>query len=543
MTWPSYEVTKRFLDDAASRGLFAVNQQLGQIESLSKRAGLGFGTMSKDLIGLSVVAGLAASFLIFGGAIVYSTDQAAKFNALMIGLKAATSATDAQVVQMGNTMLDLGAKSIFSLDELAAGFAIAGQRGITAANIIKYVAQQGIYLAEAVGVKPVAAFGLLAAVMTAFNIPASQAARTADLLFFAFEHGVPNVAQMQAGLAKLGSIASILHLTLADIIPAFDLLCQAMGVGGVSATSLYYYLNQVKFGTKTYRDEIVALGISFYNLHGHFIGLNQSLDLLYRTLKNKTPEEAAKILGTLFNVKSGTGIAILLQDLKKLHDLSKQLKDSHNAMGQAMAQAQKVEGSLSGETKALFTNLKDTAILIGGPLASVLQPLVGHLNDFVTSIRHMASENPKAFSSIMLIGAALAGLGLVVAIALSSFALLIGIMVAVVAIVAGLAAGITWLSANWKALSTSMGPVGAAIRVIQGIFKDLAAAVGPAISGVVAQMSQDFKALQPGLKMFGELIVNYVEPALKMLALIIGAVLIVLFMGLLLVLQQPFQGL
>src|SRR5216684_169406 len=172
-----------FLDDAASKGLFAVNQQLGQIESLSRRAGLGFGSMSKELIGLSIVAGLAAAFLLFGGAIVYSTDQAAKLRTTMIGLQAATGATDAQLQQMQNTMLSLGASSIFSLDEIAAGFTIAGQRGQSAGDIIKYVGQQGIFLAEAIGVKPVAAFSLLTSVMAAFNLPASQAAKTADLLF------------------------------------------------------------------------------------------------------------------------------------------------------------------------------------------------------------------------------------------------------------------------------------------------------------------------------------------------------------------------
>ncbi len=531
-----------FLDDAASKGLFAVNQQLGQIESLSRRAGLGFGSMSKELIGLSIVAGLAAAFLLFGGAIVYSTDQAAKLRTTMIGLQAATGATDAQLQQMQNTMLSLGASSIFSLDEIAAGFTIAGQRGQSAGDIIKYVGQQGIFLAESIGVKPVAAFSLLTSVMAAFNLPASQAAKTADLLFFAFEHGVPSVAQLQAGLAKLGSIASVLHIPLDQIIPAFDVLSRAMGSGGTAATSLYYFLNQVKFGTAAFRDEIAKLGLSFYDIHGRFIGLSAALDELYFKLRDKTPQQAAAILGALFNIRSSQGIGILLQDLKKLHDLTQQLKGSHDAMGQAMAQAKKAEDSLAGSTAALKTNLTDFAALAGGPIAAALTPLVKHFNDFISMLRTMAAENPKAFSSIMLIGAALAGLGLIVAIALSPFALLIGIMVAVVAIVAGLAAGIGWLSANWGALSTSMGPVGVAIRVIQGVFKDLASAVGPALKGFMTQLHQDLAANAPALKQFGAVMNDYVVPALKMLALIIVAVLIGALRGLLLMFTMMVSG-
>ena len=126
-----------FMDDAASKIAYGINQQLGQMENLTRRAGLGFRGMTGDITGLSIVAGLIASFLLFGGAIVYSTDQAAKLQTTMIGLKAATGATDAQVQQMQNTLLTLGATSIFSLDELAQGFTLAGQRGVSAGDIIK----------------------------------------------------------------------------------------------------------------------------------------------------------------------------------------------------------------------------------------------------------------------------------------------------------------------------------------------------------------------------------------------------------------------
>ena len=490
-----------FLDDAASRGLFAVNQQLGQIEVLSKRAGVGFGSMSQSMVGLGVVAGLAASFLLFGGAIVYTTDQAAKFATIIIGLRAATGATDAQLQQMANSMMDLGARSIFSLDEIAAGFTIAGQRGITAGDIIKYVAAQGIALAEAVGVKPVAAFGLLASVMAAFNIPASQAAKTADLLFFAFEHGVPSTAQLLSGLVKVGAAADALRVPLDQVIPVFDTLGRVFGSGAQAGTALYYLFRQIASGTPAFKDEIHKLGLTFYDAHGKFVGVNEAFKRLYELLKDKTPKEANDILQKLFNMKSGAGLAIILQDFAKLAGLTKQLKDSHDALGTAMAQAGKVEDSLGGKTQAVLGSLHDLAILIGGPLSMALIPVVSKILGFVNMMRHMAVENPKAFSSIMLIGAALAALGLIVAIALSPFALFIGIILAVIAIVAGAAAAITWFSGNWARLQNTISPLGSVVRAVSlyfheiwGLLKDLGAYIGSQFAPMWKEVSDVFKS-------------------------------------------------
>src|SRR6266567_2852236 len=477
-----------FMDDAASKIAYGINQQLGQMENLTRRAGLGFRGMTGDITGLSIVAGLIASFLLFGGAIVYSTDQAAKLQTTMIGLKAATGATDAQVQQMQNTLLTLGATSIFSLDELAQGFTLAGQRGVSAGDIIKYVGQQGIFLAEAIGVKPVAAFGLLASVLAAFNLPASQAGKVADLLFFAFEHGVPSVSQLTAGLGKLGSVAAILHVPLDQIIPAFDVVARAMGSGTVAATGLYFFLKQISAGTPAFRTEIAKLGLSFYDLNGKFIGLIPSLDELYKRLKSSTPHEAAIILQALFAQRSSQSLAILLQDLSKFDTLVKQLKTSHDAYHTALAQAKKAEDSLAGSTAALKTNLTDFAALAGGPLSTALTPVVQNINKFVSTLRDMAANNPKAFSSIMLIGAALAGLGLVVAIALSPFAILIGIMVGVVAVVAGLAAGITWLADNWSKVVAAVHPV---IVIFQQLASFLGGIFGPVFHEVMGGFGSD----------------------------------------------------
>lgn len=433
-----------FLDDAASAGLNAINASL------------------------AVMAGFGAAFGIFGGVLVTSIKDAADFQTILIQMGRAGNLTQEQMAGLGQTLMDVGGHSIFSIEELGQAFVVLLQRGVSAADIMHGVGQQAVYLAEATGMQAVPAAQLLASVLVAFNIPATQAAQTVDLLQFLIEHGIGPSDSLASSLARMGAVASVLHLNLADIIPAFDLLSRATGSYSMATTSLYYYLNQVKFGTKTYRDEIQHLGLSFYDAQGNFIGLNQSLQLLYEKLKDKSPKEAAAILGSLFNIRSGQGIGILMQDMKQVYDLTHKLAQSHDNMGVALQRAKQAEDSAAGAWKGFSTNIKDVLTLMGGPFLTIIQPLLLHLRDLSTRLRQFMADNPQIASTFFGVATALSAIGLIVAVALSPIGAFVGIILAVIAGVALLAAGITFLVSKWQQIVAWLHPV---IVMFQALFK------------------------------------------------------------------------
>lgn len=469
-----------FLDDAASRGLYAMNTQLGQMGGLAQKAGLGLGTISTSMVGLAVVTGIAASFLMFGGAIAYSTVQAANFEVLIVRIQRATNATSAEMDRMRQVMMDLGGSSIFSLDQIAEGFVLMGQRGISATDIMNGVGKAGVLLAESIGATPVQAMGLLASTMASFNLPASEAMHTANLLQFAFEHGVPSVTQLTAAMAKIGSVSSILKVPLDQVVPAIDILARAMGSGTQAATALYYFMSQVSSGTKGFKAEIAKLGLSFYDVHDHFIGLNQALDQLYAKLKDKTPREAADILHALFNIKAGTGIGILMEDLGRLHDLSQNLAASHDNLGMVIARAKQAVDTAQGSWNALKTNLQDIAIIVGGPFLAAIKPLIDNLLLLSQTVRTWASENPQATTSILLLGTALSGIALVVIAVMTPIGQFALIMLATMAVITGITVGIVWLKANWGALAAQMQSVWNAAQPLLAVLLT----VGAVIAGI-----------------------------------------------------------
>ncbi len=471
------------LDDAASAGLGLVDSKLSMIGRDALQASKAFGDMGKA-VSTGLFLGFAAAFVAFAAAIVLAVDNAIKFQTILIQMGRAGNLTQAQMDALGQSLMDIGGHSIFSIEELGQAFVVLLQRGVSAADIMKYVGQQAVYLAEATGMKAVPAAQLLASTLISFHIPASQAAKTVDLLQFAIEHGIGPSETLAASLTKLGSIAYVLHLSLADIIPAFDVLSRATGSYSLAATNLYYFLNQVKFGTSTYRDEIQKLGISFYDAKGNFIGLNEALALLYKTLQNKTPQEAAAILGSLFNIRSSQGIAILEQGLKGVYDLTQKLADSHNNLGVAMMRAQQAEQSAAGLWQSFRTNLQDVLTLMGGPFLAVIQPLLKHLNDLSIQLRLLMSENPKLGATFLALGLAISGGGLLAALIILAphLAILIGVMVAVAAAVIGAAAGFQPFVAWIQQTNSAATPLGATFRTIGSAFQTVGTFVHNAIS-------------------------------------------------------------
>src|SRR6266851_3391347 len=516
-----------FLDDAANAGLRMVNGNLANMENLTKRAGLGFGSMSKNLVGLGIVAGLAAAFLLFGGAIVYSVDQGSKLQQTLLRIQVATSATSAEMLRMQAYIISVAGTSIYSVDQLAQGFVLLGQRGFTATEIMNGMGTAGKNLAEAIKVSPVVAFTLLANTMNAFGAKAKDAAHFADLLQFSMEHSTFQAQGMTAALAKIGPVAAALREPTNEFMVALDVTARAMGNMNTAGTGLYYFLRQLAApATAKAAAEFQKLGISLFDSKGKAMDLAGVIDELAHKMAGMSDKDKFAALSTMFGTRASQGILALINHVKSFDDLLKQLKKTHDNLGGAAHYAQMQEDSFSGAVQAAKTNVQSLAGILGLSLLPTLTPIAKGIRDFVQHLIDISNTSPKMFTSVLLIGAALAGVGLIVAVALSPFALLIGIMVAVVAIVAGLAVGITWLAAKWAWLRNQTGDVGIAmyyvgkvLGALGGIFNDIVALIRDQFITVWTEMKAAFKDAAPEIAA----IVPFLKQLGMILLLVFGA--------------------
>lgn len=486
-----------FLQDAASAGLFAIDSHLGRLGQTARTAGLLFGDMSLKLAGLAVVAGLTVSFVGFAGAMVYAVQQGMELKQAMTEISLATGLYGDQLNQVQSDIIDLGAKSIYSLQQLADGVAVVGQYGFKTTEQIKLMTAAGIKLAEATSSDTVSAFKLLSVTMQAFNLPASQANETAALLFYSVEHGTPDIAALTSALGQLGGTAVNLHISLQDIIPALDVVTVGMGSATSAAAGLRYFLINIVHPTSAAAKELDKIGISAFNARGGFIGLQPLLDALDGKLKGLSDKAKADILGTLFNIRSGTAIKQLISQLDEYNQAVKNVSNSSKTQTDLDKAVAKVMDNLGSIWKEVTSNAHDFMSFVGLQIIPILSGFLKNLNPLVAKLREWASDpaNAQIIAHVLAIGAAVSGLGLIIiGTVLSPVGAFIGIMLVVMTVTAGVAMGIEWLKTHWA----SLAPIVNTVKTVLGGLVIALALVGGALLGVkVALLTQAFVALIP----------------------------------------------
>jgi TP901 family phage tail tape measure protein len=500
-----------FLDDAASRGLYAINTQLGQAGTLARQAGIGFGQMSTQMAGLAVVSGLAVSFAGFAGAIVYSTIQAIQFSTTMLKIQRATGATSEEIAKLGGIIQTLAGSSIFGIKQIADGFVLLGQRGISAKDIINGVGLAGVQLAESIGVAPVDAMGLLGITMASMGIAADKAQATVDLLQYAFEHGIPSVTGLQQAITAVGGEAKLLHVPLDELITLLDFLTPALGSGAKAGTSLRQMLQALSSPSATQAAEMKKLGLSFYDSSHNAKDLADFLQELAVKLDKLNPADRAAAIKALFTIRGSMAASQIIPEIDKIMASLDKLRASNNNAGQAAKKAGDVAGSAAGLWSSMLTNIQSVATNIGGPFLALLQPTLVQLQSLSMTLLQMSQRNPVTLATFLALGAAVSGVGLIVAIAMSPFALFIGIMVGTIAVILAIVAAVMWMENNWQrvvAVLTQVWAVASRVLTVLGI-------IAAIIVGIkVAQLAIAFVQAIPAMVAFAATMFTQVIPAL-----------------------------
>lgn len=485
-----------FLQDAASAGLFAVDSNLGKLGQTAKTTSMVFGDMSLKLAGLAVVAGLAASFLVFGGAMVYSVQQAQGLQQALTDISLATGLTSDQMAILTPFLFNLGATSIYSLKQLADGIAVVGQFGFKTTQQIEDMAAAGVKLAEATGTTTVQAFKLLAVTMQAFQIPASQADQTAALLFYSIEHGTPNVSNLTSTLGQLGGVATQLHISLQDLIPALDTVSVGMGTASTAGAGLRYFMVNIVHPTSAAAKEMEKIGLSAFNASGQFVGLEPILQAISDKVKGLSDSAKADILGTLFNIRSGTAIKQLLTQIDQYKQGINNVSNAAKLQAQLQAAVNQVMGQLGSIIHTVVSNFQDFAALIGTQIIPILSGFLANvIGPIVVQLRVWAQDpaSAKIVAQFLALGAAVSAVGLIIiAIVASPIALFLAIMLAVMAAVATVAL----LIENWRGVWARLEP---AVQAVWGVLQKVGFVllmVGGAIAGIkVAMLAQEFVQL------------------------------------------------
>jgi phage-related protein len=269
-----------------------------------------------------------------------------------------------------------------------------------------------------------------------------------------------------------------------------------------------------------------AVQNAFYNANGTTKDWTTDLQTLSQATKGMNSAELSAFLKDVFSVRGGQGIQDLLENLQKYNGYMKTLNQTQDNAGGVTQRWQEQMKTLSGATAGLKSSLTDLGVVIGTPFLSELASGATKLNEFISRIRTLALAHQQALPTFLMMGTALSGIGLVIAIVVMGImgllsplllipVVILGVVAASVLLAAGLTALVMWI----RNAATTSTPLGNVLRAIGSEFKSLGSFIGSTFSSTFQQLGSWFHNLGVNGQSLGTV--------LRVLGAIFGGVIVV----------------
>jgi TP901 family phage tail tape measure protein len=338
----------------------------------------------------------------------YAIKSAADFDKAMSSVSAATHAPQSEINQLRAAALQAGKDTMYSATQAADGITELSKAGVSTADVLGGGLKGALSLAAAGQLSVGEAAETAASAMTQFKLAGDQVPHVADLLAAAAGKAQGSVHDMGYALSQSGLVAAQFGLSIEDTTGVLAEFANAGLIGSDAGTSFKTMLLAIANPSNVTAKQMQALGISFYDTQGKFVGLSGVAEVLRQKLGNLTDEQRQQALGQIFGNDAIRAGSILYADGAKGVEL---WKNKVNDSGYAAATAATQTNNLAGDLERLKGSLETLAIQAGSGGNSGLRILTKGLNDIVDQF---SSLPPVASQAVTILaaasGAALLGL-------------------------------------------------------------------------------------------------------------------------------------
>ena len=322
--------------------------------------------------------------LIAGGAIVaglgLGLKKVADFDQAMSGVNAALPEAGAQMDQLRQLAITMGADTQFSATEAAYAITELGKAGVSAEAIMGGGLKGALDLAAAGQMDVAEAAETAASAMTQFGLSGADVPHVADLLAAAAGKAQGSVHDMGMALNQVGLVANQAGLTIEETTGALASFASAGLIGSDAGTSFKVALQRLTAPTKEAQEAMNELGISAYDSQGRFVGLANFSGQLHDALAKLTPQARNAALATIFGTDAIRAASVLYEEGA---DGIQEWIDKTNDAGFAAEQARKLTDNLRGDIERLGGSIDSTFVQNGSGANSALRGLVQGIEDVV----------------------------------------------------------------------------------------------------------------------------------------------------------------
>lgn len=279
------------VSDAAGGVGDAASGSTGEVESATSAWGDRLTGVAEKMEDTGQKASLALTLpIVAAGGLGIKTFQDFDTAITQAGLKA--GATEDQMAAMRDMAIDMGATTVFSAVESAAGFDELASAGFTAEQAMG--ALPGVMLAAQAANEDLGLTSqIVASSINAFGLEAEDATKVADIMASAANTTALDMQGLGEAMASAGQLGTSANQDLSDVVATVGRLVDA-GVPAASAgTAIVQAVSSLQAPSKSAAKVMDQLGLSVRDANGEMLPLPQMLGNLDDSLKATNPQFAA----------------------------------------------------------------------------------------------------------------------------------------------------------------------------------------------------------------------------------------------------------
>ena len=458
---------------------------------------------------------LAATGAAMVAPLALPVNTAMDFEAAMSKVKAITNSTDEDMARLTATARELGASTQYSASEAAAAMSYLGMAGWKTEQII--AGMPGLLdLAAASGEDLARVADIVSDDLTAFKMPAEQAAHMADVMAAASTNANTNVSMMGETFKYAGAVAGSLGYSLEDVAAATGLMANSGIKAEMAGTALRSIMNRLVTPPKEAGEALARFQWEAKNADGTLKPFRQQMVELRKHFANLSNAEKAEAAKAIAGQEAMAGFLAVINASDA--DFNKMTAAVDSSDGAAAKMAKTMNDNAKGALKAFKSAIEEIEIIVGNAFLDTLKDATKGVTSFVQEFGKFAKEHPKLVggiaAAIAVIGGllvALGGVGLAVSGISTAFGALAPIFTAVGSV----------LSVGLAPILAILGAIASVIYFVGENWETVVSWFQPGIDSMmdgIAQLQQAWQNLQP--------FITAITPLLQAIATVIGGAIV-----------------
>ena len=353
----------------------------------------------KRVFGLLKSPLVAAGVTISAGAGIASTiNTYADFEAAMSNVKAISGATANEFAALTEKAKQMGAVTKFTASESAEAFTYMAQAGWNAKDMIEGI--DGLMsLSAASGESLGLTSDIVTDALTAFNMPAKESGRFADVMAQASNATNTNVAKMGETFKYVAPVAGALGYTIEDTAVAIGLMANSGIKASQAGTSLRSLLTNLTHPVGQAKDAIEALDLSITNADGSVKPLSQTMEELRSKFLALSEAERTQYAAMLAGQEGMSGLLAIVNSSDA--DFRKLTEEINNSSGAAKRMSEIMMDNLAGKYELFTGSIDSVKMALGERFKPYLVEALEWLTDKMPDIEDALLSGMNRFDAFV----------------------------------------------------------------------------------------------------------------------------------------------